>query len=102
MDEQTRKAFAKEFNRTVGELLQCLRDKAGLSLDHVAETIAAARIEKLKRLEAGAESLHGSDLMELLQMYGADPVEVNHSIQAAAMRLRSQHQLEGPPSGRPE
>ncbi len=93
MDEQTRKAFAKEFNRMVGELLQSLRNKAGLSLDHVAETIAAARLEKLKRLEAGAESLHGSDLMELVRIYGADPAEVNTSIQVTAMRLRSQLQM---------
>lgn len=95
MDEQTRKAFAKEFNRTVGELLQSLRDKAGLSLNHVAETMAAARIEKLKRLEAGAESLHGADLMELVRIYGADPAEVNSSIQVTAMRLRSQLQIDG-------
>ena len=97
MDEQMREAFAKEFNRTVGELLQSLRDKAGLSLDHVAGTIAAARIERLKRLEAGAESLHGSDLMELVRIYGADPVEVNTSIQATAMRLRSQLQPDSTP-----
>lgn len=96
MDEQTRKAFAKEFNGTVGELLHSLRDKAGLSLNQVAEALAASRLEKIKRIEAGTESPQSSALMELVRIYGADPVEVNTAVSAIGVSIRSRLLAESP------
>jgi hypothetical protein len=96
MDGETRKQFGTEFNREVGALLTSLRCKAGLSLDRVAELIAMKRLEKLKRLEDGSESLHGLDLIELVKLYGADPSEAQVSIQAIAVSVRRKFQVNGP------
>ena len=96
MDGEARKQFGAEFNREVGALLTSLRCKAGLSLDRVAELIAMKRLEKLKRLEDGSESLHGLDLIELVRLYGADPSEAQVSIQVIAATVKSKFQANSP------
>ena len=91
MDEKVRAKFKKEFNTVVGELLKSLRNECGMSLAEVAEVLAKTRLEKVKRLEAGEESLHGSDLIELVQLYGVDFAEVSISIQRIAEKARSKY-----------
>ncbi len=81
--------FAHVFNVEVGDLLYALRERAGLSHDDVARALALSRLEKIKRLEAGAESVNGRDLLELIALYGADPLEIDSVIRDAALKARS-------------
>lgn len=89
MDEKVRAEFKRKFNTAVCELLTSLRNESGLSLAQVAEALAKSRLEKVKRLEAGEESLHGSDLIELVQLYGGDFADASMSIQRIAEKARA-------------
>ena len=88
MSDQTRELFAKEFKKDVGEFLRGLREDAGLSLNKVALTLAELQLEKIKKIESGAESLHGLELIELARIYDADFMDVNIKIQAIAERVK--------------
>lgn len=101
MDEQTIRAeYKREFNAAVGRLLTSLREKAGLSLEQVAEAMAQSRLKKVKRLEVGEESIHGQDLMELVQIYGDDLAAASGSIQKIAEETRAKYPLPiNPPPG---
>jgi transcriptional regulator with XRE-family HTH domain len=96
MDEKARAEFGKELNKGVGDLLCALREQAGLSFDQVAEAVARRRLEKIRRLEAGDASPRGDDLLELISIYGADPCEVQASIQMIASNARAKVQLMPP------
>ena len=84
MSDQERELFAAEFKKGVGELLKSLRERAGLSLNSVAQSLADSRLEKINRIESGAESLHGLELMELARIYGADLMDLSVTIQTIA------------------
>lgn len=100
MDDKVRAEYRREFNTAVGDLLTSLRKKAGLSLEQVAEVLAKSRLELVKRLEAGEESLHGSHLLELVRLYGDDPADVSVSIQRIAEKARAKYPMPiTPPPG---
>ncbi len=88
MEDKAREGFRKEFNTSVGNLLASLRKKSGLSLEQVAAGLAKSRLQMVMRLEAGEESLHGEDLMELVSIYGENLAEVSISIQEIARTAR--------------
>lgn len=106
MDEKVRAEFKREFNTAVGDLLASLRKGSGLNLNQVAEALAKSRLERVKRLEAGEESLHGSDLIELIQLYGGDFADASMSIQRIAENARAKYPIACRPapgvSNRPE
>ena len=90
MDDETRAAFAKKLNGAVGEIFHSLREKAGLSLDQAAESFVAAKREKIRRIEVGAESPKGLEIMELVSLYKADFGEVQFLISEAATKARAE------------
>lgn len=89
MEDKAREGFRKEFNTSVGNLLASIRKKSGLSLEQVAAGLAKSRLQMVMRLEAGEESLHGEDLMELVSIYGENLAEVSISIQEIARKARA-------------
>lgn len=99
VDENTKQEFGKELNKGVGELLCSLRIRAGFSFEQVATAIAEARLERIKRLEAGDISPRGQDLIELISVYGVDPGEIQISIQTIAANARAKAQADSPPTG---
>ena len=89
MDEQTRVSFRKEFNRRVGELLASARSNSGLTLEYAVEGLLKRRIEKLARVEAGEESIVGSELFDLAKTYGVDPTELHDQISQIAEEIKA-------------
>jgi len=96
MDDETRAAFAKRLNGSIGEIFHNLREKAGLSLDQAAEAFATTKLEKIRRIEAGVESLRGLEIIELVSLYKADFSEVQILISEAVSNARAEIQLGQP------
>jgi hypothetical protein len=53
------------------------------------EGLLKRRIEKLARVEAGEESIVGSELFDLAKTYGVDPTELHDQISQIAEEIKA-------------
>ena len=93
MNNLDRAETLKIVKTEVGNTLKTLREKAGLNIDQVAQTLTVRNLERIKRIESGEESIHGNDLEHLGIIYGLGWIELNvllhEAVESAKLKAKA-------------